>query len=101
MLAIPSRIAFQRRLATQRVSGEGRKPSFGFAAVTTDASWPWQSFTFNVPAANVVGGFSTAHPFGDRIPSGNTLLSSPACAPGVVRAVPGTLQFSTDFTRPT
>jgi hypothetical protein len=70
--------------------GEGQN-YLGFASVTTNASGQG-SFTFNVPTANVVGGFFTATA---TDPSGNTSEFS-ACASGVVSS-PGTLQFSTDF----
>ena len=70
--------------------GEGQN-FLGFANVTTNASGQG-SFTFNVPTANVVGGFFTAT---STDPSGNTSEFS-ACASGVVSS-PGTLQFSTDF----
>jgi hypothetical protein len=70
--------------------GEGEN-FLGFTNVTTDAGGHG-SFTFNVPTANVVGGFFTATA---TDPSGNTSEFS-ACASGVVSS-PGTLQFSTDF----
>lgn len=70
--------------------GEGQN-YLGFTNVTTDASGHG-SFTFNVPSANVVGGFFSATA---TDPNGNTSEFS-ACASGVVSS-PGTLQFSTNF----
>ena len=70
--------------------GEGQN-YLGFATVSTNASGQG-SFTFNVPTANVVGGFFSATA---TDPSGNTSEFS-ACASGVVSS-PGTLQFSTDL----
>jgi len=71
-------------------TGFGQGQDFlGFANVTTNASGHG-SFTFNVPTANVVGGFFTATATDQN---GNTSEFS-ACASGIVSS-PGTLQFST------
>jgi len=73
-------------------TGFGQGQSYlGFANVTTDAGGHG-SFTFNVPNANVVGGFFSATA---TDPNGNTSEFS-ACASGVVSS-PGTLQFSTNI----
>ena len=72
-------------------SGFGEGQTFlGFANVVTDASGK-ASFTFNVPSANVVGGFFSATA---TDPNGNTSEFA-ACASGVVSS-PGTLQLSTN-----
>ena len=70
--------------------GEGEN-YLGFTNVSTDANGKG-SFTFNVPTANVVGGFFAATA---TDANGNTSEFS-ACSSGVV-ASPGTLQLSTNF----
>src|SRR5215472_12887811 len=70
--------------------GEGEN-YLGFTNVTTDGSGK-ASFSFNVPTANVSGGFFTATA---TDPNGNTSEFS-ACNSGVA-ASPGTLQFNTSF----
>ena len=72
-------------------TGFGQGESYlRFANVTTNASGHG-SFTFNVPNANVVGGFFAATA---TDPNGNSSEFS-ACA-RELSVIPGTLQFSTD-----